>query len=82
MVEVTLVGSIGEAAGTRSTEASAATVGELLEVLNARFGPVFTKRAGSARIVVNGSPIQFGRGLKTRLEPGDEVALLVPVGGG
>ena len=82
MVDVTLVGPIGEAAGTRKTEASAATVGELVETLKARFGPAFAKRAGAARIVVNGSPIQFGKGLKTPLQPGDEVALLVPVGGG
>jgi len=82
MVEVILVGSIGEAAGTRKTEASASTVAELLDVLNARFGKTFAKRAGASKIVVNGSPIQFGEGVKTPLQPGDEVALLVPTGGG
>jgi molybdopterin converting factor small subunit len=82
MVHVTMLGPIGEAAGTRKTEASAATVGELIEVLSARYGPDFKKRVGAARIVVNGSPIQFGKGLKTTLGEGDKVAFLVPVGGG
>lgn len=82
MIEVTLVGSIGEAAGTRRTEADASTVAELLDVLGSRYGPAFQKRARAARIVVNGSPIQFGKGVRTPLSPGDEVALLVPVGGG
>lgn len=82
MVDVTLVGSIGEAAGARHTQVEAATVGQVLEELGARYGAVFAKKARAARIVVNGSPIQFGKGLATPLRPGDEVALLVPVGGG
>jgi molybdopterin converting factor small subunit len=82
MVDVTLIGPIGEAAGTRKTQAAASTVGELLDVLSTRYGPVFTKRARASRIVVNGTPIQFKQGHKTPLNAGDEVALLVPVGGG
>ena len=82
MVRVILLGPISEAAGTRKTEAEAATVGELLDALSARYGRVFEKRAKAARIVVNGTPIQFVKGRRTRLEPGDEVAFLVPVGGG
>ena len=82
MVDVTLLGPVGEAAGTRKTEATAATVGELLDVLTTRYGPLFKKHAKVSRIVVNGTPIQYKRGRLTPLKPGDEVALLVPVGGG
>ncbi len=82
MIAVTLVGSIGEAAGTRKTEVDADTVAEVLEALGARYGAGFRKKAKASRIMVNGAPIQFSKGIKTRLSPGDEVALLVPVGGG
>jgi molybdopterin converting factor small subunit len=82
MVDVTLIGPIGEAAGTRKTQAAASTVGELFDVLSTRYGPVFTKRARASRVVVNGTPIQFMKGPKTPLKAGDEVAFLVPVGGG
>ena len=82
MIDVTLIGPVSEAAGTRKTQADAATVGELLDVLNTRYGAQFKKRAKASRIVVNGTPIQFSKGYKTALKSGDEVALLVPVGGG
>lgn len=82
MVEVTLVGPMAEASGTRKTEAAAASVGELIEVLTARYGPLFKQRARGSRIVVNGTPIQFKKGLKSPLNDGDEVAFLVPIGGG
>jgi len=82
MVDVTLVGSIGEAAGTRRTQVKAGNIKELLEILNSRYGAAFARRAKASRIVVNGSPIQFGEGVKTPLKEGDEVALLVPTGGG
>jgi molybdopterin converting factor small subunit len=82
MVEVTLLGPMGELAGTRTTEVEARTVAELLEVLGARYGSEFRKRVRGSRITVNGSPIQFGRGLRTPLKAGDEVGLLVPIGGG
>lgn len=82
MVDVTLVGPISEAAGTRKTQAAASTVDELLDVLSTRYGDLFKKRAKASRIVVNGTPIQFKKGRKTSLKPGDEVAFLVPVGGG
>jgi molybdopterin converting factor small subunit len=82
MVEVTLVGPMAEAAGTRKTEAEAATVGELIEALTARYGALFKQRARGSRIVLNGTPIQFKKGHKTALADGDEVAFLVPIGGG
>lgn len=82
MVEVTLVGPMAEASGTRKTEAEAANVAELIEVLTARYGPLFKQRARGSRIVLNGTPIQFKKGLKSQLSDGDEVAFLVPVGGG
>jgi molybdopterin converting factor small subunit len=82
MVEVTLIGPMAEAAGTRKTEAGAASVRELIDVLAARYGPLFKQRARGARIVVNGAPIQFKKGHKTSLNDGDKVAFLYPIGGG
>jgi len=82
MVDVTLVGAISEIAGTRSLEAEASTVGELIDVLSGRFGRDFKKAVRGARIVVNGSPSQYLAGNKTPLGAGDEVAFLVPAGGG
>ncbi len=82
MVEVTLIGPMAEAAGTRKTEAGAGTIRELVDVLSARYGPLFKQRARGSRIVVNGAPVQFRKGHKTPLHDGDEVAFLYPIGGG
>ena len=82
MIDVTLLGPLSEAAGTRKTDATASTIGELIDVLSERYGTLFKKRAKSCRIVVNGTPIQFIKGKKTELKTGDEVAFLVPIGGG
>lgn len=82
MIDVTLLGPLSEAAGTRKTQVSADSIGELLDILSTRYGPLFKKRTKGSRIVVNGTPIQFKKGKLTPLKPGDEVALLFPVGGG
>ena len=82
MIDVTLLGPLSEAAGTRKTQATADTVAELLDVLATRYGALFKKRVKTCKIVVNGSPIQFIKGKKTQLKSGDEVAFLVPIGGG
>ena len=82
MVQVMLVGPIGEAAGERSTEADASSLGELIDLLSTRYGDAFSRRVRASRITVNGSPVQFLKGRETPLASGDEVAFLVPVGGG
>ena len=79
---MTLLGPLRELAKESSLSSEAASVAELLTELDQHFGAKFGKRARMARILVNGSPIQFGRGKRTRIGDGDEVALIFPVGGG
>lgn len=81
-VYVALLGPLHDAAGMASLESQARNVEQLLEELSRRFGPDFGKKARSARIVLNGTAIQFQKGRKTSLEDGDEISLLFPVGGG
>ena len=55
-------------------------LGEIIEAACSRFGPTFAEVVEISRIWVNGEePFQ---GLATRIEPGDEVAVLPPVSGG
>ena len=55
-------------------------LGEIIEAACSRFGPTFAEVVKISRIWVNGEePFQ---GLATRIEPGDEVAVLPPVSGG
>jgi len=77
-----MLGPLRELAGTQTTTSEAASVAALLTELGERYGAGFGRQARKARILVNGSPIQFGRGVRTRLGDGDEVALVFPVGGG
>ncbi len=79
---VTLLGPLRELAGTQATTSEADSAAALLDELGGRYGDDFRRQARKARILVNGGPIQFGRGVRTRLSDGDEVALVFPVGGG
>ncbi len=82
-VTVSLIGPLRELAGGVSTvELDASTVAQVLDELGTRFGREFAARARKARILVNGTGVQFMEGRATRLSDGDEVALLFPVGGG
>lgn len=81
-VRVTLLGPLRDLAQIQAVDSQAATVKSLLDELARRFGDEFARRARQARILVNGSPVQFGKGEATPLAEGDEVALVFPVGGG
>jgi molybdopterin converting factor small subunit len=59
-------------------EAEAETVGELLDVLGARYGPEFERVMGVGTVVVDGATVNREHVLR----PDDEVALLPPVSGG
>lgn len=82
-IEVTLIGPLRDSSGnTKQLSVEAATVGQLLDRLAERFGAAFDDQARRARITVNGTAVQFLRGHGTALAAGDEVALMLPIGGG
>lgn len=69
---------------------NAATVEGLLKVLSERHGRKFTeyvydkakKVRSDLQFLINGKSTTTLQGFKTKLENGDEVAILPPVGGG
>jgi len=69
---------------------SAATVASLLKQLSKKHGKEFNSYVynelgnvqGHLHFLVNGQSITSLRGLRTRLNEGDQVAILPPVGGG
>jgi len=77
-VRLLLFASAREAAGTRQVELKAVTVGEVLVLARARFGPEFSSVLDRSRVWVNGEPASP----ETGLSEGDEVAVLPPVSGG
>lgn len=75
-----LFASAREAAGASEVEIPIGRLGEIIEGACRQFGPGFAAVVKISRIWVNGEePFQ---GLATRIEPGDEVAVLPPVSGG
>ena len=77
-VRLLLFAAARETAGTRQVELNAATVGEVLELARAHFGPEFSAVLDRSRVWVNGEPAPP----ETVLSEGDEVAVLPPVSGG
>ena len=75
-----LFASAREAAGTSADEFPASTLGELLDRARARYGPAFREVLDCARVWVNGD--EPAQGETTRLDDGDEVAVIPPVSGG
>jgi molybdopterin synthase catalytic subunit/molybdopterin synthase sulfur carrier subunit len=82
MAHLRLFASLREAAGRDSDEIEAGTVEELLEESQRRYGPEFGKVLAYSKVAVNGIQIDDLKGMGTRLEDRDEVALLPPVSGG
>jgi sulfur-carrier protein len=56
------------------------SVGALLDAATSKYGPTFEAVLATARVWVNGDEPADGRA--TRLDDGDEVAVLPPVSGG
>ena len=67
-----------EAAGTRSVEIEAATVGDVLDEARARFGETFGVVLDGSKVWLNGAPAHYS----DAVHPADEVAVLPPVSGG
>lgn len=78
VVKVRLFAALRELAGSGEVEAEGATVGEVVDVLAARFGERFERIARVGSIVVDGERAS----LDTALDGGEQVALLPPVSGG
>ena len=68
--------------GDATIESNAATVGDLLAEMQRRVSPDEWKRARKATILVNGRNVHYLRGMKTRLDPDDQVWMVYPAGGG
>jgi len=67
-----------EAAGTGRAEVDGATVGEVLEVARATFGPELAAVMQRCRVWLNGEPATDD----APVTAADEVAILPPVSGG
>ncbi|HEV2361725.1 MAG TPA: MoaD/ThiS family protein [Acidimicrobiales bacterium] len=78
MATLRLFAQAREAAGERSRELDAATVGDLLDQARARYGDPFGKVLDGSAVWLNGHPADAS----TRIGPSDEVAVLPPVSGG
>jgi molybdopterin converting factor subunit 1 len=79
VVRVRLFAVLREQAGTAEvTDATGKSVGELADVLAARFGDRFASVAAVSSFVVNGERATRS----TAVAEGDEVAILPPVSGG
>lgn len=78
MATLRLFAQAREAAGTRSLEIDAATVGDLLAQARTDFGDSFGAVLDGSKVWLNGAPARP----TDSIGPADEVAVLPPVSGG
>ncbi|NND73972.1 MAG: MoaD/ThiS family protein [Ilumatobacter sp.] len=78
MARLRLFASAREAAGTGTDALDGATVADVLDAAEHRYGPRFSEVLTTCRVWVNGDAV----GLDTVVGPNDEVAVLPPVSGG
>lgn len=79
-VSLRLFAAAREVAGCSSVEIEAHTVGGVLEIARARFGPEFIAVLAGSRVWVDGD--EPAHGDATPVSDGCEVAVLPPVSGG
>jgi sulfur-carrier protein len=80
MSRIVLFARAREAAGRKSDDIDAATLGELLDKAVETYGPEFKAVLDISRVWLNGN--EPTDGLSTPVDPSDEVAVLPPVSGG
>jgi molybdopterin synthase sulfur carrier subunit len=73
-----LFGPAREAAGTASVTLPGDNVSAIIAAAEERFGEAFAQVVANSNIWVNGEPVDPG----TRVDEGDEVAVIPPVSGG
>lgn len=78
MAVLRLFAGAREAAGVARDVLPGGTVAEVLDAARQRYGPGFAAVLATCRVWVNGDEAE----LDTRLDDGDEVAVLPPVSGG
>jgi sulfur-carrier protein len=78
VAKLRLFASLREIAGTSRLDVPAATVGEVIEAANAKFGSDFQRGMETARIWLNGEEAT----LTDEVDHDDEVVVLPPVSGG
>jgi molybdopterin synthase sulfur carrier subunit len=80
MSRIVLFARAREAAGRKSDDIDAATLGELLDKAVEAYGPEFKAVLDISRVWLNGN--EPTDGLSTPVDPSDEVAVLPHVSGG
>lgn len=78
MAKLRLFASLREIAGTSRLDVPAATVGEVIEIANSKFGADFERGLETARVWLNGEEASMG----DSVSDDDEVVVLPPVSGG
>ncbi|MEJ5254949.1 MAG: MoaD/ThiS family protein [Acidimicrobiales bacterium] len=78
MATLRLFASAREAAGTGRDTVPGATVGEVLEAAQTRYGRAFAEVLAGSRVWCNGEPIDRDAPVRET----DEIAVLPPVSGG
>jgi cyclic pyranopterin phosphate synthase len=74
--------AIREAAGARTADVDASTIGEALKVATERFGDRFERVLKISTVLHNDETVKPERWWDVHLDPNDEIAVLPPVSGG
>ena len=82
MARLLFFAAIREAAGARTADVDASTVGEALKLATERYGDRFTKILEISTVLHGDEKIARDAWWDTHLDPGDEIAVLPPVSGG
>jgi cyclic pyranopterin phosphate synthase len=82
MAHLLFFAAIREAAGARTAEIDASTIGEALKVATERFGDRFARVLKISTVLHNDETVKPDRWWDVHLEAKDEIAILPPVSGG